>query len=447
MDNMDSKENGIKFGRSFFWTLAGLFLLLAACGKNETEGGLKADFSYEFIDENHVRFTNLSEGDYFLLDWDFGNGRTESNSFKTQTYEVYYPQSGTYSASLTIVDFDNNRETATKEIVITKDDLLVAFTATPDAQNPNRIHLQNTSVGEYDAFTWIFRGKTVENEETTVAYFPFKGSYEIELRVTKGTDVFSEKQTVTILNDDPGYVSGFVLTWADEFDGNTVNLSDWTFETGQHGWGNNELQNYTDGDNAEVKDGKLIITARKENDYQIAGSYTSTRMITKGKQEFTYGKMEIRAKLPSGRGIWPAIWMLGANIDQVSWPACGEIDIMEYVGYQPNTVHATVHTSAGYGANGNGKSKTLETAEEEFHVYGLIWTEKEMIFYTDSPENVTHKYAPSNKTEENWPFDKPHFFIMNIAVGGNWGGAQGIDDSIFPQTMEIDYVRVYQPLE
>ena len=136
--------------------------------------------------------------------------------------------------------------------------------------------------------------------------------------------------------------------------------------------------------------------------------------------------------------------MLGGNIDNVGWPACGEIDIMEYVGYQPNTIHSTVHTAAGSGNNGDGSSKALETAEEDFHVYGLIWTQDELLFYTDSPENVTHKYNPSTKTEDNWPFDKPHFFILNIAVGGTWGGAQGIDNSIFPQTMEIDYVRVYQ---
>jgi beta-glucanase (GH16 family) len=196
-----------------------------------------------------------------------------------------------------------------------------------------------------------------------------------------------------------------------------------------------------------VKDGVLILTAKKINDNTTVGSYTSTRMKTQGKKEFTYGKMEIRAKLPSGRGIWPAIWMLGGNISSVSWPACGEIDIMEYVGYDPNTIHATVHTTSGSGGNGNGSSKTLETAEEEFHIYGLTWTEKEMVFYTDTPENITHTYSPSTKTDDNWPFNKPQFFILNVAVGGNWGGAQGIDNSIFPQSMEIDYVRVYQPEE
>lgn len=424
-------------------------LSLWSCGGGSDDPAptLTADFSFQMIDDNNVKFTNNSTGDYYLLDWDFGNGETASNSSKTQTYSIYYPQAGTYSVRLTIIDFDGNRHTVTKTLTITRDDLVFAFTATPDAQNPNRIHLVNTSEGNFSSFRWIFRNKVIENENTAVAYFPYKGIYEIELQLIKDNNQYSTKQTVTIAADDPNYLSTFTLTWSDEFDGSSVNTGNWTFETGASGWGNNEWQNYTDGENAEVKDGKLIITARKVNDNHTVGSYTSTRMITKGKQEFTYGRMEIRAKLPSGTGVWPAIWMLGANISSVGWPACGEIDIMEYVGYQPDVVHSTVHTAAGYGSNGSGSSMNLPTAEEEFHVYGLIWTEKKLVFYVDSEDNVVHTYAPSNKTSENWPFDKPHFFIMNIAVGGNWGGAQGVDDSIFPQTMEVDYVRVYQPVE
>ncbi len=430
------------------WLLLSAVLLLGvSCGGDEPVAKFTADFSYEFIDDNNVRFTNKSDGEYFLLDWDFGNGETASNSLKNNTYEIYYPKAGTYTIRLTIIDSKGDRETVKKKYYHRKDDLVVAFSATPDSQNPNRILLKNTSVGVYSSFKWLIRGRTIENKTEAVAYFPYSGSHIIELQVTKGTVVYSSKQTINIAADDAGYEAGFTLSWADEFSGSSVNTTDWTFETGATGWGNNELQNYTSGGNAELKDGKLIITARKVNNSQTLGSYTSTRMITKGKKEFTYGRMEIRAKLPSGRGIWPALWMLGANISSVSWPACGEIDILEYVGYQPNTIHSTVHTPSGYGAGGKGASKTLETAEENFHVYGLIWTEKKMVFYIDSPTNVTFTYSPSIKTAENWPFDKALFFIFNIAVGGNWGGAQGIDDSIFPQTLEIDYVRVYQPTE
>ena len=151
-------------------------------------------------------------------------------------------------------------------------------------------------------------------------------------------------------------------------------------------------------------------------------------MITRNKQEFKYGRMEIRAKVPSGIGIWPAIWMLGSNFPTVGWPACGEIDIMEYVGYQPNRVHSTLHTPSSYGNSVNGKTTVLETIEEEFHNYGMIWTEKYISFYIDDVKNITYTYAPANKNASTWPFDQPFFFILNVAVGGTWGGAQGIDN-------------------
>lgn len=421
----------------------GIIWLLPGCEK-DTKSSFTADFNWEFVDDNHVKFTNLSEGEYYSLDWDFANGETTNTTDKTKTYTIYYPNAGDYDVKLTVLDYTGNKKSITKTFSITKTDLIVSFSANINIANPNNVSLVNTTTGDYDSFKWIFRNKTIENKNNAVAYFPFAGNYDIELQVTKGTNILSSKQTVKINQDDSGYLSKFTLSWSDEFDETGINSTNWTFETGASGWGNNELQNYTNGENAKIENGILILTAKKINDNTLVGSYTSTRMISKGKQEFTYGKMEIRAKLPAGKGIWPAIWMLGADISTVSWPACGEIDIMEYVGYQPNTVHSTVHTTSGSGGNGNGSSKTLVTAEEEFHIYGLIWTEKEMVFYTDSPENVTHKYSPAIKTIENWPFYKPQYFILNVAVGGNWGGAQGIDNSIFPQSMEIDYVRVYQ---
>ncbi len=322
-----------------------------------------------------------------------------------------------------------------------------------DRANSNKVNFTNTSTGEYLYVQWDYgKGETAfkETDKTSVrsVYYPLKGVYEVTLTVwglsNNANDTKSITKTISIAQDDPNYVETGGLIWSDEFDGPTINTSYWTFETGAGGWGNNELQNYTNGSNAHIQDGKLIITAKKVDDSKVAGSYTSTRMVSLGKKEFTYGKIEVRAKLPSGTGIWPAIWMLGSNINSVGWPACGEIDIMEYVGYQPNIVHATVHTSTGFAENGDGSPKTLNTAEEEFHIYGLLWNESSLTFYIDTPENVTHIYSPSNKTGANWPFNKSQFFILNIAVGGNWGGAQGIDNSIFPQTMEIDYVRVYE---
>lgn len=218
----------------------------------------------------------------------------------------------------------------------------------------------------------------------------------------------------------------------------------WKYDTegNEYGWGNNEAQYFTEGNkkNASIENGVLIITAHKE---KIGDKeYTSARLVSK--KDWKYGRIEVRAKLPSGTGIWPAIWMLGSNINSVGWPECGEMDIMEYVGYEPDNVNATVHTSSGYGDSADGSNMILKSCEEEFHKYGLIWTNEKLTFYVDSVENVIHTYAPHIKTSENWPFDKSAYLILNVSVGGDWGGMQGIDNSIFPQTMEIDYVRVYQ---
>lgn len=432
------------FHKFMFFTLITIFVFSLNCCKRDSEPEFKADFSFSFIDDNRVEIINKSEGEYYSLIWDFGNNTTDTTTDKNKSYIIYYPLAGSYDISLKLLNYTGETRSVSKSVNIASSDLVLSFTAEAITNNPNRVLLKNTSQGAYDSFKWTYRNIVVENVVEHEAYFPFAGNFQVTLIVRKNNEDFTESRSVTISQDDPNYHDNFELVWSDEFNDSDVNTNYWTFETGSHGWGNQELQNYTNGSNAEIVDGVLILTARKVNDNMQPGSYTSTRMISRGKKEFQYGKMEIRAKLPSGIGIWPAIWMLGSNFTSVGWPACGEMDIMEYVGHQPNTVHATVHTPAGYGINGNGSSMFLETAEEEFHVYGMIWTEKKLTFYVDEPDNVVHTYAPPVKTLQNWPFDQPAFFILNIAVGGTWGGAQGIDNSIFPQTMEIDYVRVYQ---
>lgn len=420
-----------------------LMIFAGSCSK-ATESTFMADFSYEFLDDNHVKFTNNSEGDYYSVLYDFGNGKNSSTLDKNEQFEMYYPEAGNYNVTLTIFNNSGKSSVVTKTVSIMHDDLVVSFTLEAEPANPYKFHLKNTTTGEFDSSAWTYRGKTVENIAQTVAYFPFAGQHIIQLTVTKGADSFSKFQTISIPSDDPNYVENLVLSWSDEFNGTEVNSENWTFETGAGGWGNNELQRYTNGDNVELNDGKLVITAVKVSDDKVAGSYTSSRMITLNKKEFTYGRMEIRAKLPSGTGIWPAIWMLGSNIKTVSWPACGEIDIMEYVGYEPNTVHATIHSPSSYGNSVNGKTIPLASCEEEFHNYGIIWSEKYIRFYIDEVINITYTYSPVIKNDETWPFNKLAFLILNVAVGGNWGGAHGIDNSIFPQKMEVDYVRVYQ---
>lgn len=414
-----------------------------SCNNNK-ELDFYADFSYEFTDSNHVQFSNTSTGEYYSLTWDFGNGQTETTTDKKQDFNIYYPTKGDYLVNLKLTNYSGSHQFAEKTITISSDQTSLSFSAVIEPSSPNYVLLTNTSQGTFDSFKWIYDNKEIDNQEQYTAYFPFAGNYDIKLQVSKDNILSNVTKTVNITQDDPNYEQNLTLVWSDEFDGTSVNANNWTFETGATGWGNNELQNYTSSGNAVVAGGFLTITAKKINDLTQIGSYTSARLNSKSKKEFQYGKMEIRAKLPSGTGIWPAIWMLGSNFSTAGWPACGEIDIMEYVGYTPNTVYSTVHTPAGYGGSGSGNSSIVETCEEEFHIYGLLWTSTKLIFYVDVPTNIVHTYEPSVRTADNWPFDQAAFFILNVAVGGSWGGAQGVDNLIFPQSMIIDYVRVYQ---
>ncbi len=242
------------------------------------------------------------------------------------------------------------------------------------------------------------------------------------------------------------------LVWSDEFEyAGLPDSSRWSYDVGGHGWGNEEEQFYTQArtQNARVEDGFLTIEARRE--YKEGRPYTSARLVTKGKGDWTYGRFEVRARLPSGRGTWPAIWMLASQdvYGQSYWPDNGEIDIMEHVGHDPDVVHATVHTRAYHHSIGTQRSAQLRVpgARDNFHVYSIEWTPEEIRGYVDT----THYYTFKNERLVNaqadfrqWPFDQPFHLVLNLAVGGMWGGAQGVDHAIWPQMMEVDYVRVYQ---
>ena len=232
-------------------------------------------------------------------------------------------------------------------------------------------------------------------------------------------------------------------SWQDDFNtGTAPDPSKWNFEVGGGGWGNNELQYYTPGANVSVAGGNLIITAKKES---ISGrEYSSTRMITKGKGDWLYGRMEVKAKLPKGRGTWPAIWMFPTDLTYGNWPASGEIDIMEHVGYDQNNIHFTVHNSAYNFMRGNQKTATkiIPTASDDFHVYSVDWSPYSVKGFIDGVQYF--EYLNSNNGYASWPYDKKFFLILNIAIGGDWGGVQGVDNNIFPVTMMIDYVKYYK---
>lgn len=233
------------------------------------------------------------------------------------------------------------------------------------------------------------------------------------------------------------------MVWSDEFEGDGLpDPQKWTYDVGGHGWGNHELQYYTeaDPDNVLVKDGHLVITARKENFGE--NSYTSAKLITRGLADWQYGRIEVSARLPEGRGTWPAIWML-PDVEKLRWPRDGEIDIMEHVGYDPGVVHGTVHTEAFNHVKGTQVGRQIQVADfnEAFHEYAINWTPEKIEWFVDGKQY--HTFENQGGTAA-WPFDKPFYLILNLAVGGDWGGAQGVDESIWPQSMEVDYVRVYE---
>ncbi len=244
------------------------------------------------------------------------------------------------------------------------------------------------------------------------------------------------------------------LVWNDEFNGEGLpDPSKWSYEVGYVR--NNEAQYYTDArlENVCQKDGNLVITTLKEK-YSLKdkpntkgraeADYTSGAIETLGKASWLYGRVEVRAKLPKGKGIWPAIWMMGDNIGKVGWPKCGEIDIMEYVGHTPKRSHATIHmqNKARKGNVSKGNNLYFENLEEEFHVFALEWTEEQLTLLVDERVALEFKRAEEEPKTPEWPFDKPCYIILNTALGGSWGGE--IAEGTCPAEFLIDYVRVYQ---
>jgi len=243
---------------------------------------------------------------------------------------------------------------------------------------------------------------------------------------------------------DSTSIEGFNLVWNDEFDVNGIpDDTKWSYDLGGNGWGNDELQYYTsDPINVRVKDGKLEIEAHYYKDAAI--KYTSARLVTRQKGDWLYGKIDVKAKIPSGLGTWPAIWMLSTDWQYGGWPASGEIDIMEHVGYDQNKIHGSIHTQSYYHKIGTQKSNQviISTASTEFHVYSIDWDSTKIDFFVDNEKYFS--FSNEHKTSAEWPFDKRFHLILNVAFGGAWGGAKGIDNSCLPAKMEIDYVRVYE---
>ena len=340
------------------------------------------------------------------------------------------------------------------------------------------------SVEQPIQFSYQVQGITAEPE---VDYSPEQGTLEIAMGTTTGIiaveiladelNEVDEKLAVRISNvsnanlkdtvaigiirddDDPilseqdssGYQTsethyGYEIAWADEFDGEEPDPTIYNYNLGDGcpslcGWGNAEQQWYTDDSlNIHLADGKMIITATE----QTAGTFQSARVNTQENVEFTFGRIDIRAKLPRGQGIRPVFWMLGSDIDAVGWPACGEINIMDLAGHEPNTIYGTAHWGDIGQTFSNNSTSTYTISEafsEQFHVFTLIWEQDEIVWYLDETKFKT--LTPADLQGERYPFNQPFFFLFNIAVGGAWPGSPD-NTTVFPQSMEIDYVRVFQ---
>jgi beta-glucanase (GH16 family) len=314
------------------------------------------------------------------------------------------------------------------------------------------------SNANFYTFTFYENGdSTIIESQTGSATYTFQqsGTYQIKTKAHATYNDFVQKiENVIIYVDSaatgapttgystPTSYPNYTLVWSDEFDGTALS-SDWTYDigTGNGGWGNNELQYYTN-QNVQVSNGLLQITAKSET--FNAQDYTSTRIKTQGLKSWKYGRIDIRAALPYGKGIWPALWMLGDNITTASWPACGEIDIMEMIGgdgANDRTAHGTAHWSdngshAQYGASTSLSSGKLA---DEFHVYSIVWNQNSITWMMDDVVYNTLDITPSELSE----FQQKFFLIFNVAVGGNWPGSPDAT-TIFPQTMYVDYVRVFQ---
>ena len=298
---------------------------------------------------------------------------------------------------------------------------------------------------------WIFPdGTTIKNKKIVTHYFEKKGIYPVKLNYVLNGKNMSYTKEININNDSFYYQNGESAWWLEEFEGNTLDLSAWNYDIGSNKdinrWGNNEWQNYTaSSENSFLRDGKLVIRAKKIGEGQKVEDYTSARLTTKAKKEINSGRVEIKAKLAGGVGLWPAAWLYQSRGESGYY---SELDLMEYVGVDKNIVYSAIHTNHTLSNSENRISgnRTIDNVENEFHIFGMNWTDEKVEFYIDAPEKPHLTFVPKNtENPDEWPFSiKKLYIILNIAVGGDWGGMKGVDDSIFPKEMEVDYVRIFR---
>ena len=388
--------------------------------------------TYSYSNNNKNVTLGILHDDSTVENWSF-QAKYESN--------LYLEEGVKYNASITINSSINRKV----QLIVQTTSYSYMLSSEVVNLNANEDYTYNLSFtcDQTDSYLFgVMLGKVDgslyrENHEVTLsnASFKYSGIKEEDKEYSDPLDPYAAYPSkVTVNNKELSY------SWSDEFNGTSLDESTWTYEYGAHGWGNNEKQYYRK-ENTSVSDGYLSITAKKE-DYNGA-KYTSSRIITMNKYETHYGYFEARISLPRGNGIWPAFWMLGANFEEINWPFSGEIDIMEAINSE-NKTYSTIHynnggSSADYSHGSYGNNGHRLDDRREFHTYSLYWDEKVMIFYVDGISTLTVSLTPAYLD----CFHKDHFFIFNVAVGGNWPGFN-IDDSQFSTSMKVDYLRVYK---
>jgi beta-glucanase (GH16 family) len=307
----------------------------------------------------------------------------------------------------------------------------------------------NVPAGQTQAYVDVqVNGDSLRRADQTF-YLQLSAPLNCTLDTAQATGTIVNSNLLYLPTDTTGYRTpaaypGYHLAWSDEFNGNVVDAQNWTYNIGNNnGWGNQELEYYTSStNNAFVSAGNLIIEARQEN--MDGFNYSSARMLTEGIQQFTYGRIDIRAKLPVAHGMWPALWMLGTDIGSLNWPGCGETDIMELVGSNPNRVTGSMHWQNSDGSEGTYNNNYYLSSgdfSQQFHVFSLLWKQDTVQFFVDDSMYVNGNIG--KVASGSYPFNLPFFFIFNVAVGGNWPGSPD-NTTVFPQRMFVDYVRVFQ---
>ena len=402
--------------------------MLAACEKQETPIVL------------NQTVLQMKPGDIQTLEVVGAVANVEWTSSNPDVATVYYGVVTAQAIGKTVITASAGKQSATCEVFVSGSDG-ATLRITPAVVSMKKGETFQFNYGNtYDLeVTWSSSDESIASVSSTGLVTAHKAG---NATITLATNVGSVTALVAVEHTWGEYR----LVWSDEFEGSTLNEANWTPQTGGNGWGNQEAQYYTDRpENLRVEDGCLVIEARKE---QYEGNqYTSARIYSKGKQEFCYGKLEASISLPSGGGLWPAFWTLG---NRGGWPNCGEIDIMEYVGNAPNRILGTLHTLKDkYGSKSSRAYTGLTNIENNFHVYGVEWTQEEksgkdvIRFYVDDVV-YSEQIEEVIDSDDYWPFNRPNYFIINMAVGGTLGG--NIDDGIWtsPRLMKVDWVRVYQ---